>query len=482
MENVQQHGSAVEPVRIRDRFGIRHVRRHPAWTLTVLFLLSCVLITPYLRGDGLGYYAWLASPMTDADLDFTDEYQQGDPSFLLNIFESDRMTFLEGRIIEATGLPVNQWSTGAAILWIPFYGAGTAAAAILDSPGEPGFTAPQRWFVGVGSAAMAFGSLLIAFHLSRKRLGIAASLIGVIGIWLGSSLPIYQYFLSFYPFAVGAFAGAVLLWVWVRRQGWGWQRWAVLGLLSGFLISIHPIAITWSVLPLAGLVWLDPGTREQRLRALLPFVAGGVVGYLPQMVLKWIVYANPFDTGYDSAWNFLTPPIVRELLSANHGLISWTPITLVSLAGLAVVVRRDRRLGLGLIVVFVALLYMAAAYTSDEASSFGNRFFVVFTAGFAIGLAAAMSWIWERRSHVWRWVATAGVGILIVWNILFMFQWGWGLVPKRGPVDWSTMVAQQFTTAPAEMGHAIELLLTDRAELLRIVQENDLINIDKGDL
>ena len=457
------------------------LRRHPIIVLAGIFLLTAPLVTPILRGDGVGYYAWLASPTTDFDVDFTDEYRQGDLNFRLNLFEPDGTVQAKWQV-PPDGLPMNQWSAGAAIAWLPFYAAGTVVSSVLGSSGEPGFTTAQLWFVGLGSAAMAFGALMIAFKMARTLLGTTPALIGIIGAWLASSLPIYQYFLSFYPFAVGAFVGAALLLVWHRTTGWQARRWLLLGAISGFLVSVHPIAVTWSILPVAGIAGLDPGSRRERLRALIPFAIGGVLGYLPQMGLKWALYGNPLTTGYYSAWDLLTPPVLRELFSPDHGLFSWTPILLVGVVGLFVVARRDRRLGVGLLLVFAGMLYMAAAYVVDEVSSYGNRFLVVFTVGFAIGLAGAVRWAWERRNPAWRWAAAGGVSLMIVWNVLFMFQWGWGMIPKRGPVDWATAIPAQFTTAPREMGHALTLLFTDRTELLRIVQEQDLRNWETGDL
>jgi hypothetical protein len=62
-----------------------------------------------------------------------------------------------------------------------------------------------------------------------------------------------------------------------------------------------------------------------------------------------------------------------------------------------------------------------------------------------------------------------------------MFQWAWGLIPKRGAVDWGVMARQQITEAPSEMVRAVRLFFTDRGELIRIVQEQDRQNISSGD-
>ena len=76
---------------------------------------------------------------------------------------------------------------------------------------------------------------------------------------------------------------------------------------------------------------------------------------------------------------------------------------------------------------------------------------------------------------------TSAVTVLVLWNALFMFQWAWGLVPKRGPIEWGVMARQQITEAPSEVFRAARLFFTDRGELIRIVQEQDVVNIEEGD-
>ena len=68
---------------------------------------------------------------------------------------------------------------------------------------------------------------------------------------------------------------------------------------------------------------------------------------LPTFVSRWIVYGGPFETGYlpirDFLWN--SPVFLKVLLSANHGLLSWTPVLIFSLLGLVLLARRLPRLG-----------------------------------------------------------------------------------------------------------------------------------------
>jgi hypothetical protein len=197
---------------------------------------------------------------------------------------------------------------------------------------------------------------------------------------------------------------------------------------------------------------------------------------LPQLVGKAIFHGSPLASGYEVEWDFLRPDVARVLFGAQHGLISWTPVAGLALVGLVLTTRRDRRLGLGLLAVFLGMLYMVAAYATPEQSSYGNRFFVLFVPGFVVGAAVVADAVWDRR----KVIAVAVTGVLVVWNALFAFQWAWGLVPKRAPVDWGQMVRNQFTTAPRELVRAVGLFFTDRAALIQHVQEADLRGLRKG--
>ena len=67
--------------------NLRPTRWRGWMVLCLLFALSVPLVTPYLRGDGVGYYAWLRSAVMDHDLQFANEYRHGDPVVRRNVFD-----------------------------------------------------------------------------------------------------------------------------------------------------------------------------------------------------------------------------------------------------------------------------------------------------------------------------------------------------------------------------------------------------------
>ena len=49
--------------------------------LVLLFLLSLPFLNPWVRGDGVGYYAFARAPLIEHSLDFTRDYQHANDSF-----------------------------------------------------------------------------------------------------------------------------------------------------------------------------------------------------------------------------------------------------------------------------------------------------------------------------------------------------------------------------------------------------------------
>src|SRR5579871_3261919 len=85
--------------------------------LFFLFLLTLPLANPWVRGDGVGYYAYLRSTLIDHDLRFENDYLQANESFVLS--KVDAQGKLLPRLYTKTGYVENHFAVGPAILWAP---------------------------------------------------------------------------------------------------------------------------------------------------------------------------------------------------------------------------------------------------------------------------------------------------------------------------------------------------------------------------
>src|SRR3977135_3471133 len=51
--------------------------------LTAVFLMTLPLVNPWVRGDGVGYYAYLRSALIDHDLNFENDFLAANKSFVM---------------------------------------------------------------------------------------------------------------------------------------------------------------------------------------------------------------------------------------------------------------------------------------------------------------------------------------------------------------------------------------------------------------
>lgn len=434
-------------------------------TLGLLLVLSLVLVNPYLRGDGNGYYAWLRSPLMDGDVHFGNEYLRADPLFRDGFVDAGGNP--TRTMATATGKVENQWSIGPALLWLPFFA--VAHVLALAGAGVPdGYSPVYLWLVAIGSALYGFAALALGVALARA-MGAARWAVPAAAAVLGaSSLPVYIYLLPFHVHAIAAFASGLFFW-WgmVRIEGWRPRAWAVWGAFAGLMVAVYFV----HALFLIAVVWRLTlgGTARQKLTAAGAFALGALPFAALHLWSRYALYGS-FTTGYRDEFFWLSPRLLATALSAEHGLFLWTPILAIALAGLTALARRDARAGV-MLASWALLFYVIASYQNWHGqSSFGNRFFVSLTAVFVPGVAAALAWLHGRA----RLLPAAVIAALCLWNAGFVFQWGLNIVPNRGPVDFRQVARNQVTVVPARIGSTALRYFTARGRFTRDVETDDI--------
>jgi hypothetical protein len=445
--------------------------------LALALLLTLPLANPYIRGEGNGHYAYLRSAAVDGDLHFENEYRRGDPDFVTSNFRrSDG--HLWPPLEMPTGYVRNQWPSGAAVLWAPAFLQVHALMLSLDALGArvsaDGYALAYRLACAVATVAYTALGLLLACRVASRRTSAGAALAATAAVWLGSSLPVYMYFLPFYGHALAAFAAALFLWWWLdRRPAELWLDWLAWGAAAGLLVSVDHFAAPLLIVPLGE--WISQGLATRRARsgreALASsarrgaaFLAGAALAAAPELLAKWILHGSPLRSGRLTHFYWDAPRLWDTGFSTQHGLFLWTPLLLAAVAGLAVLARRAPRVGGPLLLAFALDYYAVACYELwHGSSSFGSRFFVPFTPVFVIGLAALLDAAWNalRRLAPRPRLALLGAPIvlLVLWNAGLMFQWGTGLIPRQGPVDMKVVARNQVSAVPGRIaGFALRYL------------------------
>ncbi|MGA8073214.1 MAG: hypothetical protein WB995_07030 [Candidatus Acidiferrales bacterium] len=461
--------------------------------LIVLFLFTLPLVNPWVRGDGVGYYAYARAMLIDHSLNFEKDWKSANASFTMTRFDASGNLLPEN--FTSTGHIQNHFTVGPAILWAPFLIVAHAGVLMSDALGAhipaDGFSWPYVYAMAIATAVYGFLSLWISFRLARHYFSESAAFVATLGIWFATSLPVYMYFNPSWSHAQSAFVVALFLWYWDHtREGRSLLQWIVLGLLTGLALDVYYPNFIIILIPgveslavYAGMTSKLAGSKSRLAAGNVGYGAGVLVGFLPTLITRWIIYGSGTETGYVSVrdWSWLRPHLPSVLFSSDHGVLSWTPIVFFSIIGLLALLRRDRQLGIILLCVAAAFTYFIAAYpTWDGLSSYGNRFFVSLTVIFVIGLAGGIEML-EDVLTAWRGrtLAYGTTLALIVWNLAFIYQWGMHLVPARGPISWHQMVYNQFEVVPERVATDLGQYFTHRKALMNHIETVDVEQLKK---
>lgn len=455
--------------------------------LIVLFVFTLPLMNPWVRGDGVGYYAFVRSVLIEHRLDFRQDWLRANTSFRMDRIDADGQ--IKNDQYTVTGHLNNHFSVGPAILWAPFLIVAHGSVLLCDHLGAhisaDGFSRPYLLAMSFGTALYGFLAVVISFVLARRYVPERWAFLAAVGIWFGSSLPVYMYFDPSWSHAQSAFVVALFIWYWLRtRSQRNLAQWALLGAIGGLMMDVYYIsaaAILFAVIESLVGYWealkAQNGARGKRLFAgNAMFVAALLVAFSPTLITKRIIYGGFFSLGYTERWFWNSPAFFKVCFSADHGLFSWTPILIFAVAGLICLRTLDLTFGAYSLVVFAVYLYAMGCYQDwDGLSSFGNRFFISLTPLFIVGLAVlfdSLARAWQPRRAAM--VVGGATAVLVLWNLGLIFQWGMHLIPPRGPISWREAAYNQVAVVPERAVSAVDLYFTRRSNFMQRIERTDV--------
>jgi hypothetical protein len=469
--------------------------------LLLLFVVSLPFVNPWVRGDGVGYYAFARAPLIEHSLDFTRDYQHANPSFRDHRLDESGQP--KSLFRTSTGHLENHFTVGPAILWMPFLLLAHAgvlfARAFGSSIPADGFSAPYRIAMAFATCLYGFLSLLLTFRLARQYVEERWALFATFSIWWASALPVYMYFNPSWSHAHSAFAVALFVWYWHRtRATRSPAQWFLLALIAGLMVNVYYAnATVLAILAVEAIpqylsaIRRDSQSSAQnrplstRLLSHCLFALILSLSLLPTFFTRYIIYGNAFESGYIPLryWRWSSPAFRSVLFSSNHGLLVWTPVLLFSVFGLFLFWRRTPQVGAPFLAAFLAFYVFIACYPDWAGiSSYGNRFFVSLTSLFILGLAVFL----DRFSQVFRSLKAAlaataiPLALLVLWNIGLMFQWGSHLIPVRGPVSFSEACRNQFFVVPRQLSANFGRYFFNRKALMQQIEQRDIQQIENS--
>ena len=467
-----------------------HIDRRAVVALVLLFIVSLPAVTPRIyAADEIEYFAFLRSLWFDRDLSFDNEYRHfveagvAGPDFA--------ETFLE--LQTETGRRVNFGTIGCAILWAPFYAVGDLAARILNGLGYPvavdGYSRPYVAAVCYGSALYGFLALLLSLRVVGQmglpvagdgRHGVKEAAPALV-VWAGTPLLFYMYVAPPFSHAVSAFAVAAFVTTWLSvRRDWPVGGLAKLGALAALMAMVREQDLFFVVGPAADLAWAawarvrarpHGGANLSPVRGLVGVIAGAgafVLVYAPQAVAYLVLNGRLGPSQLVARkMNWAAPHALQVLADPAHGLLLWTPLAAVALAGLAVLVWRpgeSRRLAVCMLLMAAAQVYVAGSVESwTVAGAFGQRRFVALTVLLVAGLGVLSATL---RGGALRGALAVAVALAIWWNLGLTVQFGSGLMDRQR-LQLARNAYTNFVTLPRALPDLAWRYLFDRGSFYK---------------
>lgn len=361
-----------------------------------------------MENDGVGYFSYLHSIVVDHDLDLSDEYAEA---------RAEGVIFYQPLFTQKTprGLAADYFPVGPALLAAPLY----IAALAIAPRGQPEFGPPFSIAITLASLLYGLLALALAYLLAAEVVGRRPAALAVAVAAGATSFAYYlvyepSYSHSFSAFAVGAF---LLAW-WRGRDGRSLAGWLGLGLLGGLLALIR-----FQDGALVAIALLDLPRARWRVLLLAP---GLVIAFLPQLAVDQALFGTWLPVRpAGQELSLASGHYLDVLFSSYHGLFTWTPATLLAVAGFALL--RERRLQLAFAYALVVETAInGAAPDWWGGFSFGLRRFIDLTPFFALGLAALCTRLPPLLARI-------GAAALIAWNVVLMANFTYVIRVDRDP-------------------------------------------------
>jgi len=390
---------------------------------------------PVIASDGRGYYAYLPSLFIYGETGFEQVLERESKVYPLvqaGIFMS-----------EANGQPVNKYFLGVALLMLPFFLLATVFSLLSGMPAD-GYNSIYQLMISVAAlfylwAGLTFIRKLLKIHGFGNRvinLTLVVILFATNLLHYTVAAPSMSHVYSFFAIAGLIYFGTEYF----RRPRPGIA-----------LSTVLMFSLTILIRPLNGvIIILLPGLAPslRRFADVTKMFFRQPLSYLFILAGLSILMLQPvwwhFECGKALVWSyggegfyFTHPQIVKVLFSFRKGLFVYTPLCLVSLAGLIPFFRSNRAGALfTMLFLFIYIWLVSSWWNWYYGDSFGQRVFIDIFPVFALLLACFLQWV----RHI-RWLNITVTVLLVLLTAFNLFQ-SWQY--SRGIIHPSAMDREKY--------------------------------------
>lgn len=377
-----------------------------------------------LGWDIFGYYLYLPATFIYDDIAVERE------DWLMQIQETyePSSTFYQLHD-QPNGKKVIQYTSGQAILYLPFFAIGHAVALVTDYPAD-GFSVPYETILNLGMLLYFALALWWLILLGRRYFSEQWIAVGLIALYFGTNLIQIagQYILTPHIGLFVLYAALLKLSDDYTRNRKSFHPYLI-GIVTGLIVLNRPTEIAAILIPL---LWgygshSTPGWKVGR-RNPTDFVIAltfGALAILPQLIYwkmtagSWVhlSYENPAE-GFD----WFQPHTYSFLFSFQKGWLIYTPIGFFMLAGLVMMRNKLREGFIPSLIVIVAGVYLMSTWSTWHyaGGSYSSRTMVNIYPVLFLPLTLALKTVLQTKG---KWIWGTLILLLIGLNLFQLWQW-----------------------------------------------------------
>lgn len=402
--------------------------------------------------DGLGYYQYLPALFHDHDLARAQKWAYP----------------LDGKMI-------NKFTWGVAYLQAPFFFMADGYAH-LTGKFVSGYDAIHGVFILFGALVYCFLGLWLVYRMLRKNYSPAVSMSTILMLFFATNLFFYTLGEAAMSHVYSFFLIALFIYrvpYYIQKQSVTNLLWIAVPLAVAVLMRPTNIVISLYLLLYNVNARKDLKERVSVLTRHWPYLllmlVIAFVVFIPQMYYwhlvtgKWFVYSYKYSYTENESfifWN--SPKIAKVLFGKVSGWLVYSPVMILSMAGLIWMIIKNKTNVWAILTVFLIILYFNASwwcYTFD--CGFGYRSLVDFYPLLAIPMAFIISNLKPFKSAMRRVAIITAIVLFSFINMRMAFMYKWDPC-WSGPAwtwkNYGTVMKFVFFQRPYHPGvHKIEL-------------------------
>lgn len=331
------------------------------------------------------------------------------------------------------GTLFNKYTCGVAMMEMPFFLGAHAFTKLTDPEAATGYTDNYIYAVQLAAAFYLVAGMFFLFYFLRRYFPVWAVLTSLLLIYVATNLFYYVHGECGMSHVFSFFLFAGIIYFTPYFLGFRKIKYTIaIALLMGISVLLRPTNIIIGLFFLFYDVYSITQLRDRFLLLLRNWwhfaiiVIAAVIIYIPQMYYwhktlgKYFVNSYRYDYAVTGFINWRQPKIFQVLAGHRSGWLIYTPIMILSLAGIVWTFYKRSFHSRALLFIFLVLLYLSASWSAyTYGGAYGFRPFVELYAFLSIPFTFITWKIFSGRSILIKLVAFVFIANCIYLNIRF---------------------------------------------------------------